>query len=108
MPSKTLIGKFKICKADQITLHTYLLEHFSSMILLFYHLPLQQNHALVMSLFMQLHFSGERGKYHGDESALPVTKQAMITLQEMAVYIIYGLSAVCCKATDHTPCSMTS
>ena len=55
------------------------------MILLFYYQPLQQNHALVMSLFMQLHFSGERGKYHGNESALPVTKQPMITLQEMAV-----------------------
>ena len=41
----------------------------SSMILLFYHLLLQQNNALVMSICMQLHFSEERGKYHGGESA---------------------------------------
>ena len=45
------------------------------MILLFYYLTLQQNHALMTLLCMQLHFSGERGKYHCDESALPVTKK---------------------------------
>ena len=27
------------------------------------------------SLCMQLHFSGERGKYHGDESVILVTKK---------------------------------
>ena len=36
----------------------------SSMNLLFYHLPLQQNDALVTSLCMQLHFRKERSKYH--------------------------------------------
>ena len=45
------------------------------MILLFYYSTLQQNHALMMSLCMSLHFSGERGKYHCDESALLVTKK---------------------------------
>ena len=40
------------------------------MILLFYYLALQQNDELVTSLCMQLHLSGERGKYHCDESAL--------------------------------------
>ena len=39
------------------------------MILLFYHLLLQLNHALVTSRGMQLLFSGEMGIYHGDESA---------------------------------------
>ena len=34
------------------------------MILLFYHLPLQQNDALLTSLCMQLRFRKERGKYH--------------------------------------------
>ena len=34
------------------------------MILLFYHLTLHQNHALMMSLCMQLHFSKKIGKYH--------------------------------------------
>ena len=46
----------------------------SSMILLFYYLTLQQNHALVTPLCIQLHFSGEMGKYHVNESALPVTE----------------------------------
>ena len=45
------------------------------MILLFYYLTLQQNDTLVTSLCMQLHFSGERGKYNCDESALPVIKK---------------------------------
>ena len=43
------------------------------MILLFYYLTPLQNQAPVTSLCMQLHFSEERGKYHCDESALPVT-----------------------------------
>ena len=45
------------------------------MILIFYYLTLQQNHALVTSFCMQLHFSEERGKYHCDVSALPVTNK---------------------------------
>ena len=45
----------------------------SSMILLYYNLA--QNDALVTPLCMQLHFAEERGKYHWDESVLPVTKK---------------------------------
>ena len=45
------------------------------MILIFYYLTLQQNHALETSFCMQLHFSEKRGKYHCDVSALPVTKK---------------------------------
>ena len=47
----------------------------SIMVLIFYHLLLQQNNALMMSLYMHLLFIGERGKYHCHESALPVTKK---------------------------------
>ena len=36
---------------------------------------LKQNRAFVTSLCMQLLFIGERGKYHCNESALPVTKK---------------------------------
>ena len=41
----------------------------TSMSLLFYYLTLQQKNTLLTSLCMQLHFSGERGKYNCDESA---------------------------------------
>ena len=36
---------------------------YSSLSLLFYYLMLQQNDILVMSHCMELHFSGERGKF---------------------------------------------
>ena len=41
--------------------------------MLFYHSPLQQNNTLVTSFCMQLYF--RKGKYHCDESVLPVTKK---------------------------------
>ena len=49
-----------------------------SMILLFYHFPLQQNSNFVTSFCMQLHFRKERSKYHCDKSVLPVTKKEVL------------------------------
>ena len=64
----------KICSCYSFLKETNPISQ-SNMILLFYYLMLQQNDALVTSLCMQLYFSGEGGKYHCDERALPVPKK---------------------------------
>ena len=74
VPKKLIFQMLTVTENSKLTLCSNFF-HMISMILLSYYYTLQQNHAFLTSLCIQLHFSQERGKYHCDESALPVTRK---------------------------------
>ena len=73
----------------------------SSMFLHFYYLTLYQNEAFVMSLCMQLHFSGKCGKYHVSPATscilyvMPDTCGAMSHTETCLPNLLFLMTALC-------------